>query len=145
MADAKRPRLHALAPRIPTLGASPRSASGWNLPTRGTRHQRGYGSEWDRLRKVVLKRDCHLCQTCARADRVRPGNIVDHIVPRAEGGSDEMTNLEVICKPCHQIKTQEEANRLRTGKCLAGGICLTFSMTQSRTACRGIDRISLPL
>jgi 5-methylcytosine-specific restriction protein A len=39
------------------------------------------------------------------------GNIVDHVIAKAEGGTDELDNLRVICKPCHVMKTAKEAAR----------------------------------
>lgn len=36
---------------------------------------------------------------------------VDHIVPHAEGGTDEDTNLEAICSQHHRAKTAEESKR----------------------------------
>ena len=33
---------------------------------------------------------------------------VDHIVPRADGGSDEDSNLQVLCLHCHRVKTVRE-------------------------------------
>ena len=54
---------------------------------------------------MVLTRDYHLCQACLSRDRVTPANQVDHIVPRAKGGSDDMDNLQSLCKPCHDAKT----------------------------------------
>lgn len=38
---------------------------------------------------------------------------VDHIVPVAEGGTDELGNLQAACPGCHRIKTQAEATRGR--------------------------------
>ncbi|WP_419689136.1 HNH endonuclease [Burkholderia theae] len=32
---------------------------------------------------------------------------------KAEGGIDELTNLQSICKPCHDAKTSIEAARGR--------------------------------
>ena len=109
------------APRKSPLGClEPRlkhdlTTHGWTTPTRGTRQQRGYGAAWDRLRVPILKRDSYLCQPCLRAGRIRAANIVDHIVPKAQGGSDDPTNLEAICANCHRLKTQVEANRSRAG------------------------------
>jgi 5-methylcytosine-specific restriction protein A len=75
---------------------------------RGTRHQRGYGAAWDKKRQGVLARDGGLCQPCRRADRVTVGNIVDHTVPKAAGGSDDEENLQTICPDCHTEKTNIE-------------------------------------
>jgi len=34
---------------------------------------------------------------------------VDHITPKAQGGTDDMDNLQSICVECHTTKTQLEA------------------------------------
>ena len=78
---------------------------------RGSRHSRGYDSRWDRLRLQILKRDHHLCQACAAKGRVTPATEVDHQVPKAQGGTDEPSNLAAICRPCHLAKTAEENGR----------------------------------
>ena len=59
---------------------------------------------------MVLTRDDHLCQACLSHDRVTPANQVDHIVPRAKGGTDDMDNLQALCKPCHDAKTKTETH-----------------------------------
>lgn len=41
-----------------------------------------------------------------------PGKQVDHIVPLAKGGTDDLENLQLLCIECHKIKTQREANGL---------------------------------
>jgi 5-methylcytosine-specific restriction protein A len=41
------------------------------------------------------------------------GEEVDKIVPNAEGGSWTRENLRLLCKPCHDIKTEEDAQRGR--------------------------------
>lgn len=76
-----------------------------------SRHERGYGYHWEKLRVVILRRDAGLCQPCKAAGRLTPGKIVDHIKPKAEGGDDDMDNLQVICKPCHTMKTAVESSR----------------------------------
>lgn len=75
--------------------------------------QRGYGHPWRRLRARVLARDHGLCQICDHNGFVTPGNIVDHIVPKAEGGTDAMDNLQVLCPECNATKTATEAARGR--------------------------------
>lgn len=80
---------------------------GWQ-GQRGTRQQRGYGANWDRLRKVVMARDKGLCQPCRAADRVTIASEVDHITPKSAGGTDDLDNLQAICAACHKTKTAEE-------------------------------------
>lgn len=85
----------------------------WNH--RASRQARGYGTAWDKLRKQVLERDCYLCQPCRRADRTTLAREVDHIRPKAKGGTDDLENLEAICVPCHRDKSARDQGKvLRT-------------------------------
>lgn len=59
-----------------------------------SRHARGYGSAWEKLRLIVLQRDCYLCQPCRRSSHLKPAREVDHIKPKAQGGTDALDNLE---------------------------------------------------
>lgn len=82
-----------------------------NFTRRQSRHERGYGYAWEKLREIVMRRDAGLCQVCKAAGRLTTGTVVDHIKPKAEGGTDELDNLQVICKPCHTMKTAGESAR----------------------------------
>ena len=73
--------------------------------TRQSRHARGYGSQWDKLRAEVMTRDMRLCQPCLKDDRVTAAHAVDHITPKAKGGTDDLANLQAICRRCHLDKT----------------------------------------
>ena len=67
------------------------------------------------MRVRILMRDKYICQPCLRAgrltalvvgDRMHPrGAQVDHIMPKADGGTDDTANLEAICRTCHDAKT----------------------------------------
>ena len=74
-----------------------------------SRHERGYGAAWDKLRKVILQRDSYLCQPCLAKGRPTPANAVDHKVPKANGGTDDPANLRAICTDCHKAKSIEDA------------------------------------
>jgi 5-methylcytosine-specific restriction protein A len=95
-------------PPLATSSSAPRAS--WKH-TRESRHARGYGTAWDKLRKAIMARDKGLCQPCLRKGRVTAGNAVDHIQPKAKGGTDDPTNLQVICRPCHLDKTMRENGR----------------------------------
>ena len=70
--------------------------------TRLSPSKRGYGTEWKKLRLMVLARS-PLCVRCQS-----PGKDVDHIMPKAKGGADTMANLQVLCHACHSKKTARE-------------------------------------
>ncbi len=83
---------------------------GWfgNEKQKGNRHQRGYGSSWDNLRKLILKRDAHLCQACKKQGKFTRATHVDHIIPKSKGGTDSMRNLQSLCEYHHNQKTARE-------------------------------------
>lgn len=89
----------------------PKDATGWTRYQRGrSRHKRGYGSKWDKLRMIVLKRDRYICQCdeCKSLGLVKDATHVDHIVAKAHGGLDDLSNLRAINKDCHKRKTAHE-------------------------------------
>ena len=62
---------------------------------------------------AVLARDKWKCLSCgrsAREDRVLLE--VDHIIPRSRGGSDDMINLQTLCKKCNIGKSNKDSTRL---------------------------------
>lgn len=80
---------------------------------RGSRHERGYGSAWDRARARVLRRDAGICQACLADGLVHQGTEVDHKLPKSQGGTDDDSNLQTICAARHRAKTLAEAARAR--------------------------------
>ena len=71
------------------------------------------GRPWRRIRDQILLRDLYTCQHCRQV--FKPKDLVcDHIVNTAQGGTDEPTNLQTLCNPCHDKKTHAES--------MAGGI-----------------------
>jgi 5-methylcytosine-specific restriction protein A len=71
---------------------------------RGSRHERGYGSRWEKLRMSVLRLSPG-CVVCGQ-----PATDVDHIIPKRRGGSDDRSNLQTLCHACHSRKTASERN-----------------------------------
>lgn len=86
-----------------------------------SRHERGYGAAWDKLRLRILARDLHLCQPCKRKGRATPATQVDHIVPKAKGGTDDEANCQSICADCHREKTlRDEGKRVKVRIAFSG-------------------------
>lgn len=80
----------------------------WHKHTQGlSSAQRGYGYRWRKLRERVLERDKYICQCeeCKRTGRIKVANDVDHIIPKAKGGTDNLNNLRAINSECHKAKT----------------------------------------
>jgi len=110
-------KLQALKPTIQLLKSKTKS----NWPTT-SRHERGYGSHWDKLRLIILKRDCGLCkcQVCAVSGRLLEATEVHHIKSKNEckriGWSDlqidDPSNLLSINKECHKRETAAEQGRI---------------------------------
>jgi len=95
-------KLKTLKSRLPTLGSSLS-----NVPRIGaTPRQRG--SVWMRRREQWLHHN-PLCVECMRAGRAAAAEEVDHVIPLADGGDDDESNLQSLCKPCHMAKTAREA------------------------------------
>ena len=77
------------------------------------RRERLRSDEWIKLRMKVLLRDNYVCQQCkAHASEV------DHIIPVALTGSDELSNLQALCSKCHKKKTSEDVNKIKKARIL---------------------------
>lgn len=65
-----------------------------------------------RTRFEIFKRDGFVCQYCGS----RPPDVVlevDHIDPRANGGSNDHINLVTSCEPCNRGKSDKKLNSIR--------------------------------
>lgn len=92
----------------PPKARAARTVSNWSR--RESRHVRGYGRAHDLMRAMVLLEE-PLCRICLAHDRCSATVIADHIIPKAEQGTDERSNYQGLCKPCHRVKTAAEAAR----------------------------------
>ena len=85
----------------------------WSITSR---QSRGYGAAWDKLRKRILERDGYLCRCpeCTATGRPTPAQAVDHIVPKAKGGSDDPANLRAVSNACHvKLSLQQQGKTYR--------------------------------
>lgn len=100
-------------PSLPTSHRPPvKKQQGWHRK-REVGRIRG-SSEYNRIRNAVLRRDNYLCQPCLKRGRYTEAAEVDHIVPLASGGGNELENQQSICKPCHRIKSAMEGDGAST-------------------------------
>lgn len=68
-----------------------------------------YGPNWDAKRKEVLRRDDHTCQRCGHQSGPYAGDEgrvlqAHHINKVSDGGSNELSNLRTLCRPCHGVQ-----------------------------------------
>ena len=64
------------------------------------------------VRKYVLQRNNDRCQSCGKRETETQLNI-DHIVPLAKGGSNDISNLQVLCGRCNRQKKHHFDSRFQ--------------------------------
>lgn len=64
------------------------------------------------VRYEVLKRAKHRCELCG-AHEEQAALHVDHIVPRAKGGSDDLSNFQALCVTCNTNKRDRDDTDFR--------------------------------
>jgi 5-methylcytosine-specific restriction protein A len=83
--------------------------SGWTSTTPPATRIRGRQLQRIRARLFARRPWCALCAKRGAARNL--ATIRDHIVPLAEGGRDDETNEQGICRECSDLKTREESAR----------------------------------
>lgn len=63
------------------------------------------------IRYQVLKRDRN-CQLCGAGPDQGPLQV-DHILPRSQGGTNAIENLQVLCSPCNRGKSNRDDEDFR--------------------------------
>jgi 5-methylcytosine-specific restriction endonuclease McrA len=56
------------------------------------------------LRFEILKRDNYRCQMCGVTAKDGATLEIDHIYPVSKGGTNELDNLQVLCRECNAGK-----------------------------------------
>ena len=70
-----------------------------------------YGRAWKKLRAHFLL--LHpLCEQCRNEDRLTAADEVHHILPMANGGTNDTSNLMALCKSCHSRITAKSGKWL---------------------------------
>jgi len=60
-----------------------------------------------RLRHEVFKRDGYRCRECG-ASKDEISLEIDHILPVAKGGTNDIDNLQTLCRECNRMKHTDE-------------------------------------
>ena len=66
-----------------------------------TRRKLG-GRGWARVVKLVIHTKGDICTLRYAGICTETATTADHIVPRSQGGSDQLDNLRPACRPCNQ-------------------------------------------
>ena len=64
------------------------------------RRRSDFAKERDRLMLALIERDGYECTECEEVDSLS----IDHIIPLSKGGSDELDNLQLLCKKHNSSK-----------------------------------------
>jgi 5-methylcytosine-specific restriction endonuclease McrA len=64
------------------------------------------GPRWSGVRQKVLRDSGGVCARCGEDGACE----VDHVVSRRNGGSNEYSNLQALCRACHASKSSAEGN-----------------------------------
>lgn len=112
------------APRkCPRLGCEERITTTTYCPTHTQHHWTSNASRHrtttaahraQRLR--ILKRDANTCQLQYPGRCIGYATEMDHRRNVAAGGSDDDTNMQASCRPCHARKSSVEGTRARHPK-----------------------------
>ncbi len=91
-------------------------------PPRPSFRARGYGRTWEATRAALLRRD-PMCREC----RTERSVVAAHLVPKARGGSDDLTNLP------HAIYLARKSRQIMVGKVAVGGDAPISVQTMTNT------------
>ena len=75
-----------------------------------TATKRVTGRRLQSMRAALFTR-CPLCVSCQEQGRTTLATQRDHIIPLAEGGTDDDGNPLALCHACHEVKSKAESAR----------------------------------
>ncbi|HEY9905787.1 MAG TPA: HNH endonuclease [Candidatus Sericytochromatia bacterium] len=64
------------------------------------------------VRKYVFERERSQCQSCGKT-KLDTQLTIDHIIPLARGGQNDISNLQTLCCDCNQQKKHHFDPRFR--------------------------------
>ena len=70
------------------------------LSLRHNRKKRIQLKQYKKTMNLLLEKYCFRCVLCKSKEKL----TVDHIQPVSKGGTDDPSNLQILCKPCNSKK-----------------------------------------
>ncbi|MBW4681819.1 MAG: HNH endonuclease [Microcoleus vaginatus WJT46-NPBG5] len=64
------------------------------------------------VRKYVFERDRYHCKSCGQT-HLETSLTIDHIIPLARAGSNDISNLQTLCSRCNRQKKHHLDPRFR--------------------------------
>lgn len=64
------------------------------------------------VRKYVYERDNYQCKSCGKTNHETDLNI-DHIIPLSKGGTNDLSNLQTLCRKCNLQKSNAFDTRFK--------------------------------
>lgn len=83
--------------------------------------KRTTGRRWMAIRQEVLRLNPY-CVHCQANKRLKLADEVDHKIPLDQGGTDDYSNLQGLCREHHYKKTQQEQGKTYKSKISRSGI-----------------------
>lgn len=71
-----------------------------NKSTLMKERRKQFGDKRPMIYLALIERDGHQCKTCSSIQNI----TIDHITPLSKGGSDELENLQLLCRSCNSRK-----------------------------------------
>jgi len=110
---AMAPKRPCAVPMCPNLDCQVHQVEAWR--TRRAPPPRVRGRKLQSMRARLFAKH-PLCVLCLPKGVVSPSTIRDHTIPLGEGGLDDETNEQALCRTCSDAKTRAESARgLRRG------------------------------
>ena len=83
-----------------------------NSVSQKQRQKQIFTDEFLAIRTAVLKRDGYRCVNCGQTGVELH---VHHIVPRSEGGTNDLNNIVTLCARCHSVQDAKGHNLIKEG------------------------------
>lgn len=78
-------------------------------------HRQRYGVAWQKIRKMFVAKN-PFCEECLKNNKFVPVQEVHHKIPLSQGGTNDFSNLQSLCKTCHNRISYQMGDRFGKNK-----------------------------